>query len=103
MRIFDGEADRGHLDRLAQLVEIEDLVRIEFAAEEALARREAQEAFGVEPVQGLAQRRATDAETLGKLALVEPFTRLQLIADRHRLELFIDPVDDAVGAQFQII
>ena len=99
---LDGKAHRVDLDRLTQLIKIEDLLGIQFAAEKSPARRETKKAFGVQPVQGFAQRRAADAEPAGNGALIEALARLELETHSHRLELFINAVDDAVGDDLRV-
>ncbi|MNS64408.1 hypothetical protein D3C72_975340 [compost metagenome] len=92
----DGQAQRLGLHDLAQLVEGKHFLGIQIAAEEALARREAQQPFGRQAGQRLAQRGAADAQRTGQHAFVEPFAGFEVIAHAHLLELVINLLDDAV-------
>src|SRR6185437_8191248 len=95
-RPLDRQADRGHFNRLAQLIKIEDLMRIEFPAIETLAWNEPKEAFRVEAIERLPQRRSAYTEVPRDFDLVQTFAGLERISYGHRFELFIDSLDDAV-------
>ena len=73
----DGELDRHALDRLAHLVELEELRLRERGNNGAATRPDGDEPFGGEPPDRLADRAAADAELIGERDLGELCARLE--------------------------
>jgi hypothetical protein len=93
-----GELDASHLDVLAQLIKVEDLLHVERAAIEPRIGREGQEAVRRQPVQRLAERRPADAELPGDGNLVDPLAGPEGEGDREPFQLVIDALHRAHGA-----
>ena len=87
------EPGRHALERRPDDDHLQDLVDRLPEDEDALAGRDAHQAFLLEPCQRLADRRAADLELLGQLPLVQPQLR-PLGIDVHRRDALLEHVVD---------
>ena len=91
----DREPDRHQLERLAHLVELEELFLRERADDGAAARPDGDEAFGGQPADRLADRPAADAELLGERDLGELGAGLEPSGQDLRPQVVVDPLPES--------
>ncbi len=92
---FYRELYPGHLNRTAQLVQVEDLLRIQSPAKESLAGPKLEKSLDTEPIERLTKGRAADTQFTCQFPFIYPLAWLEGKGLSHDAQTLMSPINGA--------